>query len=81
MSEKTDARVHTAGDGSNCRARADDRAFWAWWGTAPQAPTCRCLSLGTCSCIERQAFKAGWKAATRHKSVDGVHPGQARKEA
>lgn len=76
MSEKTDARIHTAGDDPDCRARADD---WA---------PVRDYTQEEHSAALRQAHEWKvpfegplWETPARHESVDDIHSRQAREKA
>jgi len=77
--------IHAGRHGANRGASRSPRArsaFWRWWQTGPpDPPVCNCGSASLCACIEKQAFLAGWEAATRNEGVDDVHSGNARQEA
>lgn len=88
MSQEThDAQFHSRRDDRHAgpSRRTWANAFWLWWQTGPpDPPPCRCFTASTCSCVEQQAFKAGWiaaKATAGDESVDGVHPRDAREKA
>lgn len=83
MSANGQSELHTERHDSNGGTvrRTWSESFWQWWQTSPSPPPCRCLSASTCSCIERQAFKAGWfaaKAEAGHQGVDELHSGNAQ---
>jgi len=76
MSEKTDARFHTAGDDSDGCACA---SAWALFWISETEITEEAHARRARASFER--YKVAWEAATRHQGVDGVHPRQAREKA